>query len=145
MKSFSHHLKIAAVLLSAGAALTGCVVAPAPGPVYGGPAYPSDNVYAPVAPPAPYTEVIPVVPFPGAIWVGGTGTGQVAATSGCQAAMNARAPVIGTSRAVGSRLAVGAGSCTGAAGCAEVNRREGVPVRGQDGRSPPRLPPATNP
>lgn len=71
MKTSSHHLKIAAVLLSAGAALTGCVVAPTPGPVYGGPAYPVDSVYAPVAPPAPYTEVIPVVPFPGAIWVGG--------------------------------------------------------------------------
>ena len=24
-----------------------------------------------VAPPAPYAEVVPVVPFPGAVWIGG--------------------------------------------------------------------------
>ena len=29
------------------------------------------TVYAPVAPPAPYYEVQPPLPYPGAIWIGG--------------------------------------------------------------------------
>jgi hypothetical protein len=50
--------------------LTGCVVAPYPAvataPVDAGPV-----VTTPVAPPPPYVEVVPVMPFPGAIWIGG--------------------------------------------------------------------------
>ncbi|MDR0478654.1 MAG: hypothetical protein LBH31_02375 [Burkholderiaceae bacterium] len=81
--------------LAAGAAagalvlLAGCVVAPAPyydpsgaqqgypgaapGYAYGG-GYPASGdapVYATMAPPAPYVEVQPVIPFAGAIWIGG--------------------------------------------------------------------------
>ena len=72
MKTSVYSLKIIAVALSACAALTGCVVAPTPGPVYGGPGpYGLENVYTPMAPPAPYAEVVPSVPFPGAVWIGG--------------------------------------------------------------------------
>ena len=71
MNTYLPMLKVAAVMLAAGAALTGCVVAPTPAPVYGGAPYPDEGVYAPMAPPAPYTEVIPVMPFAGAVWVGG--------------------------------------------------------------------------
>lgn len=52
-------------LLASALLLGGCVVAPAPVAV--GP----DVVYAPIAPPAPRVEVIPVVPYPGAIWISG--------------------------------------------------------------------------
>lgn len=51
-------------------ALSACVVAPyPPGPaVYG----PGDTVVvSPVPPPAPYVEVVPVLPYPGAIWISG--------------------------------------------------------------------------
>ena len=48
--------------------LSACVVAPYPAqPVYGT----GDVVLSPVAPPAPYVEVVPVVPYPGAIWISG--------------------------------------------------------------------------
>ena len=76
--------------LSAAAAgvllLSGCVVAPSPSPYYtdgapgynegGNPGYASGYyadapVYAPAAPPAPIVEVQPVIPFAGAIWIGG--------------------------------------------------------------------------
>jgi hypothetical protein len=77
------------ISLAAGAAvgallLSGCVVAPTP--FYYGPdgtpayntgygyynyGYPGAAVYAPVAPPAPYAEVQPVIPFAGAIWING--------------------------------------------------------------------------
>ena len=51
--------------------LTGCVVAPAPmvSDPYGYPA--TTGVYAPMAPPAPYYEVQPALPYPGAIWING--------------------------------------------------------------------------
>jgi hypothetical protein len=66
-----------AVLLSA------CVVAPYPQrvvyrepvpagqPVLVGQPVPEDSVVVDVAPPAPYVEVVPAVPFAGAIWIGG--------------------------------------------------------------------------
>lgn len=68
------HLKI--LFISIGTlALTACVVAPypaaryqtyAPDAVYGG-----DDTVINVAPPAPYTEVIPVAPYLDAVWIGG--------------------------------------------------------------------------
>ena len=62
-----------ACALAALSALGGCVVAPAPAPGYGDPyGYPSaTDVYAPVAPPAPYVEVQPAIPYPGAVWING--------------------------------------------------------------------------
>ena len=70
------------------ALLSACVVAPYPGgrvvysqpvPAYGQPApgysqpvpYDSDEVVVDVAPPASYVEVVPAIPFAGAIWLGG--------------------------------------------------------------------------
>ena len=32
---------------------------------------PPDAVYAPGPPPAPVVETVPVIPFPGAVWIGG--------------------------------------------------------------------------
>ena len=63
-------LKVVVVALSA-LALSACVVAPYPrqGAYYadaGGPVVVTD-----VAPPAPYVEVVPVMPFAGALWIGG--------------------------------------------------------------------------
>ena len=63
-------------------ALSACVVAPYPRPgLYGGqqayPGYPASPGYddeiavANMAPPQPYAEVIPVIPFAGAIWLSG--------------------------------------------------------------------------
>lgn len=61
------------VSLSA-ALLSACVVAPYPTrpvvysqpvPAYG------DEVVTDVAPPAPYVEVVPAIPYAGAIWIGG--------------------------------------------------------------------------
>jgi len=51
--------------------LSACIVVPAHqhGQVYGG--YPAEQVVVNAPPPAPYTEVIPVMPFPGALWIGG--------------------------------------------------------------------------
>ena len=75
------------ILPLAAALLTACVVAPYPARrvVYSQPvpAYPQqpgydqsvpvdgDEVVVDVAPPAPYVEVVPVIPFAGAIWIGG--------------------------------------------------------------------------
>jgi hypothetical protein len=65
------------------AALSACVVAPAPyptQPVYAPapqpayssqPAYPPAPVFVDVAPPPPYQEVVPVTPFVGAVWITG--------------------------------------------------------------------------
>ena len=67
-------LTLAAGALAAAAALAGCVVAPVPGTVYSDPyGYPSTpaTVYTPMAPPAPYYEVQPALPYPGAIWING--------------------------------------------------------------------------
>ena len=74
------NLKVIAVALTA-LALSACVVAPYPRygaygqpayPAYpAGPAYDEEIAVANVAPPPPYAEVIPVVPFAGAIWLSG--------------------------------------------------------------------------
>ena len=67
-------VSLTAALLSA-ASLTACVVAPYPRRVvYNEPAtgpYDQQTVVVDVAPPAPYVEVVPVIPYPGAIWIGG--------------------------------------------------------------------------
>ncbi len=70
----------------AAALLSACVVAPYPAhrvvysqpvPAYSQPGYaqpvPVDGaeIVVDVAPPAPYVEVVPVIPFAGAIWIGG--------------------------------------------------------------------------
>ncbi len=54
------------VLISvfAAIALAGCL-AYVPGPP------PLDGVYAPGPPPDPMVEVVPAIPFPGAVWMGG--------------------------------------------------------------------------
>jgi hypothetical protein len=71
------NLKVMGVALSA-LALSACVVAPYPR--YGAqayPAYPANAAYdeeiavANMAPPPPYAEVIPAIPFAGAIWLSG--------------------------------------------------------------------------
>ncbi|MDQ6679576.1 MAG: hypothetical protein M3Y67_01250 [Pseudomonadota bacterium] len=62
------NLKTVAVALSA-LALSACVVAPYPRQsAY----YPeAGGVYAEAPPPAPYVEVVPAIPYPGAVWIGG--------------------------------------------------------------------------
>lgn len=79
----------AAGALLAGSLLSGCAVVPAsdgtpwPEPGYTSPSapydpwiepamYPVAPVYVPVAPPPPPREVVPVMPFAGAIWIGGS-------------------------------------------------------------------------
>ncbi|QNP49352.1 YXWGXW repeat-containing protein [Diaphorobacter aerolatus] len=67
---------LAAAALSA-VTLTGCIVAPVGQPYYNDPysnipdtqAY--APIYAPIAPPAPYVETVPVAPYVGAVWIGG--------------------------------------------------------------------------
>ncbi|HOB68016.1 hypothetical protein [Ottowia sp.] len=74
MKLLSSSVARPALLASVAAAalLAGCVVAPVPGTVYNDPyGGPTQTVYAPVAPPAPYYEVQPALPYPGAIWING--------------------------------------------------------------------------
>lgn len=56
---------VAASLLSA------CVVVPAHRGYAGGGYAAEPDVYADVPPPQPYAEVVPVMPFPGALWIGG--------------------------------------------------------------------------
>jgi WXXGXW repeat (2 copies) len=54
--------------------LSGCLVVPAHRPAYGGPPAvydPGPVVVAPMAPPPPRYEVVPVLPFAGAVWIGG--------------------------------------------------------------------------
>lgn len=55
----------ASVLSATLAVLSGCVVAPAPVPVA------ASDVYTTVAPPVTQYEVVPPVPYAGAVWVGG--------------------------------------------------------------------------
>jgi len=59
--------------------MTACVVAPyparrvvytQPARVYAEPAY-QDEAVVDVAPPPPYVEVVPAIPFAGAVWIGG--------------------------------------------------------------------------
>jgi hypothetical protein len=57
-----------ALALAAGALLSGCIVVPAH-QGYGYATGPVIVVDAP--PPAPYAEVVPVLPYPGAVWIGG--------------------------------------------------------------------------
>ncbi|WP_247652870.1 hypothetical protein [Ideonella aquatica] len=55
-------------------ALPACVVVPAHRPAYGGPppVYESGPVVmAPMAPPPPRYEVVPALPYAGAVWIGG--------------------------------------------------------------------------
>lgn len=67
------HLKLALVAASAALTLSACVVAPYPGGrvVYNDSAYDQELAVTGVAPPPPYAEVVPVVPFAGAVWLGG--------------------------------------------------------------------------
>ena len=73
------HLRLFVVSMSAAAALSACVVAPYPQRVvYGQPVpagqpvpYDSSTIVVDVAPPAPYVEIVPAIPFPGALWIGG--------------------------------------------------------------------------
>jgi len=51
------------------AALSACVVAPPRHVVYTEPG--GVVAEADIAPPAPYVETVPVMPFPGAVWIGG--------------------------------------------------------------------------
>jgi len=70
-----------AVGISGAAALSACVVAPAPyptqvyspapQPIYSQPTYAPAPVIVDVAPPLPYQEVVPVAPFVGAVWIAG--------------------------------------------------------------------------
>lgn len=79
-------LPLLIVPLAAASLLSACVVAPyparrvvyaQPAPTYAQPvpAYSQpvedDEVVVDVAPPAPYVEVVPAIPFAGAIWIGG--------------------------------------------------------------------------
>ena len=57
-----------AAALSALALTAGCVVAPLP---YAGAPVGEPATVAPLAPPPPYVEVVPVMPFAGAVWLGG--------------------------------------------------------------------------
>jgi hypothetical protein len=64
-----HTTLLAAALVASAASLSACVVAPAyptQGAYYGGPV-----VVANAPPPAPYVETVPVVPYAGAVWIGG--------------------------------------------------------------------------
>lgn len=63
-------LKVVAVALSA-LALSACVVAPYPRQAVYYPETSGSVVVTDVAPPAPYAEVVPAVPFAGAVWIGG--------------------------------------------------------------------------
>ena len=70
-------VKVAAVATVSALLLSACVVAPYPQRVYAQPApapapyYNQDVVVVDAPPPAPYVEVVPAVPYPGAIWIGG--------------------------------------------------------------------------
>jgi len=52
-------------------ALSACVVAPYPRQVAYGGASPDGDVIVDMAPPASYVEVVPVLPYAGALWIGG--------------------------------------------------------------------------
>ena len=76
----AQNLPRARLLLVAAAALSlsACVVAPYPRHVYAQPVYQQQQpmedgtvAIVDVAPPAPYVEVVPALPFAGAVWIGG--------------------------------------------------------------------------
>jgi hypothetical protein len=80
MKQSLINVSLAASAAVGALLLSGCVVAPAPYYGDGSAGYPAAGygdgygdaaVYAPTAPPAPYAEVQPAIPFAGAIWIGG--------------------------------------------------------------------------
>jgi hypothetical protein len=79
MKLLNYRPLAAASAVLAVLALGGCIVAPVQPrpvvyntyPVYAQPAPPQEVVYVNVAPPPVQVEVIPVVPFIGAVWVHG--------------------------------------------------------------------------
>lgn len=68
--------KLSLVALAA-ASLSACVVAPHPRrvvyaePIPAGVGYEQPGVVVDIAPPAPYVEVVPVIPYAGAVWIGG--------------------------------------------------------------------------
>jgi hypothetical protein len=65
-------IKLLLVSMSAVMLLSACVVAPYPRRVvYTEPVPVDSQVVVDVAPPAPYVEVVPAIPYPGAIWIGG--------------------------------------------------------------------------
>ena len=79
MSTPMHVLKLVAVAGVSAAALSACVVAPYPQRVYTqpvpvaaapAPGYEGD-VIVDVAPPPPQVEVVPAIPYAGAIWIGG--------------------------------------------------------------------------
>lgn len=55
--------------LASAALLSACVVVPAHRGYAGG--YAEPDIYVDVPPPQPYAEVVPVLPYPGALWIGG--------------------------------------------------------------------------
>lgn len=117
-----------ATALGSAALLGGCVVAPVPGPVYAEPAgYPVNaGVYAPIAPPQPYYEVQPAMPFPGAVWISGYWGYNGGRHQWTRVTTNARAPATAGSRAAGTIHRTAAGTCAAAAGCAERRRPGGA-------------------
>jgi hypothetical protein len=61
-----------ALALAASALLSACIVVPAHrGGGGGGGYYAEPGIVVDAPPPAPYTEVVPVMPYPGAVWING--------------------------------------------------------------------------
>jgi hypothetical protein len=60
------HITLVLALASA-TLLSACIVVPA----HRGGYYADSGVVVDVAPPAPYAEVVPVLPYAGAVWIGG--------------------------------------------------------------------------
>lgn len=76
MRIAAHRWFGAGALSAVGMLAAGCVVAPAPGPPPGYGVYapgppPAYGVYAPLPPPPPPVQVVPALPYPGAVWIGG--------------------------------------------------------------------------
>lgn len=60
-----------ALALASSALLSACVVVPARGGYYAGGYDSGPAVVVDAPPPAPYAEVVPVMPYAGAVWIGG--------------------------------------------------------------------------
>lgn len=56
-----------ALMLASAASLSACIVVPA----HRGGYYADPDVVVDVAPPPPYAEVVPAMPYAGAVWIGG--------------------------------------------------------------------------